>query len=99
MKSGWRIALALFGLVVLAGEALPEIPPYLPERRPVPVREKDYWIQPDQVRLTTVDGGPLVPSEFVEIRSLNDRQWRFSGVVVLRLKVRLVTRQAVVCTM
>ncbi|NLX04123.1 MAG: glycoside hydrolase family 2 [Phycisphaerae bacterium] len=81
MKSGWRIALALFGLVVLAGEALPEIPPYLPERRPVPVREKDYWIQPDQVRLTTVDGGPLVPSEFVEIRSLNDRQWRFSGVV------------------
>ena len=71
---------ALVAFVLLAAVACAEIPPYNPPPASIPDGWRNRCISPADLRLTTADGVALSPAEFVESRSLNDKNWKFSGV-------------------
>jgi len=57
------------------------IPGYYPKPKAIAVSDRNRNVRPEEIRVTTPDGQGLVPGEFVQVRSLNDRAWKFSGVV------------------
>ncbi len=81
IKPGMRIRLTLLMVFFVADYVWSEIPPYCPMPKTIPVGWMNRCIRPEEIRLTTSDGNKLVPSEFVQTRSLNDREWKFSGVI------------------
>jgi beta-galactosidase len=79
-KTDMRIWLVLATLFFIGEQVRSEIPAYCPKAKTIPIWEKNRNLRPEEVRVTTFESKPLVPGEFVLVRSLNDSEWKFSGV-------------------